>query len=47
MSTWVNQAYKTARELNRMIQFETSKQLDQFSKIFYKKIKINSLIDEL
>jgi len=34
-------------ELNRMIQFETSKQLDQFSKIFYKKIKINSLIDEL
>ena len=24
-------------ELNKMIQFETSKQLDQFSKIFYKK----------
>jgi len=35
------------KELNKMIQFETSKQLDQFSKIFYKKIKINSLIDEL
>ena len=34
-------------ELDKMIQFETSKQLDQFSKIFYKKIKINSLIDEL
>jgi peptidyl-prolyl cis-trans isomerase SurA len=34
-------------ELNKMIQFETSKQLNQFSKIFYKKIKINSLIDEL
>ena len=34
-------------ELNTMIQFETSKQLDQFSKIFYKKIKINSIIDEL
>ena len=34
-------------ELNKMVQFETSKQLDQFSKIFYKKIKINSLIDEL
>ncbi|MDB9739277.1 peptidylprolyl isomerase [Candidatus Pelagibacter sp.] len=34
-------------ELDRMIQFETSKQLDQFSKIFYKKIKINSLVDEL
>ena len=34
-------------ELNKMIQFETSKQLNQFSKIFYNKIKINSLIDEL
>ena len=34
-------------ELNKMIQFETSKQLDQFSKIFYKKIKINTRIDEL
>ena len=35
------------KELNKLIQFETSKQLDQFSKIFYKQIKINSLIDEL
>ena len=34
-------------ELNKLIQFETSKQLDQFSKIFYKQIEINSLIDEL
>ena len=34
-------------ELDKMIQFETNKQLNQFSKIFYKKIKINSLIDEL
>tara|TARA_B100000780_G_scaffold18907_1_gene12271 strand:+ start:323 stop:1255 length:933 start_codon:yes stop_codon:yes gene_type:complete len=34
-------------ELNKMIQFETSKQLEQFSKIFFNKIKINSLIDEL
>ena len=34
-------------ELNKMVQFETSKQLDQFSKIFYKKIKINNTIDEL
>jgi len=34
-------------ELNKMIQFETSKQLDQFSKIFYEKIKINSFINEL
>jgi peptidyl-prolyl cis-trans isomerase SurA len=34
-------------ELNKMIQFETSKQLEQFSKIFYRKIKINSFINEL
>ncbi|MDA9096331.1 peptidylprolyl isomerase [Candidatus Pelagibacter ubique] len=34
-------------ELNKMIQFETSKQIDQFSKIFYEKIKINSFINEL
>ena len=34
-------------ELNKMIQFETSKQLDKFSKIFYEKIKINSFINEL
>ena len=34
-------------ELNKMIQFETSKQLEQFSKIFYKKIKINNVINEL
>ena len=34
-------------ELDKMIQFEANKQLKQFSKIFYKKIKINSLIDEL
>ena len=34
-------------ELNKMIQFETSKQLDQFSKIFYRKIKIDSFINEL
>ena len=34
-------------ELNKMIQFETNKQLEQFSKMFYRKIKINSLINEL
>jgi len=36
-----------SEELDKMIQFEINKQLEQFSKIFYKKIKINSLIDEL
>ena len=34
-------------ELNKMVQFETNKQLEQFSKIFYGKIKINTLINEL
>ncbi len=34
-------------ELKKMIQFETSKQLDQFSKIFYKKVEINNVINEL
>ena len=34
-------------ELEKMVKFETSKQLDQFSKIFYKKIKMNNTIDEL
>lgn len=34
-------------ELEKMIQFETSRQLDQFSKIFYNKVKINRNIDEL
>ena len=36
-----------SEELDKMIQFEISKQLKQFSKIFYKKIKINNIIDEL
>jgi peptidyl-prolyl cis-trans isomerase SurA len=34
-------------ELNKMVTFETNKQLEKFSKIFYGKIKINSLINEL
>ena len=34
-------------ELNKMVKFETNKQLEKFSKIFYGKIKINSLINEL
>ena len=35
------------QELNKKIQFETSRQLDQFSKIYYNKIKINTSINEL
>ena len=34
-------------ELNRKINSETSRQLDQFSKIYYNKIKINTNINEL
>jgi len=33
--------------LQKMIDFETGRQLDQFSKIFYKKIKINNSINVL
>ncbi len=34
------------KELDKMIFFETSKQLDKFSNIFYNKIKLNSEISE-
>ena len=33
-------------ELDKMIAFETSKQLDKFSNIFYNKIKLNAKISE-
>ena len=35
------------KELEQMVQFETSKQLENFSKIFFSKVKINIDIDEL
>jgi peptidyl-prolyl cis-trans isomerase SurA len=35
------------KELEKMVTFETNRQLEQFSKIYYKRIKINSNIDEL
>ncbi len=34
-------------ELNRKIVFETNRQLNQFSKIYYNKVKINTIINEL
>tara|TARA_X000000950_G_scaffold131343_1_gene163893 strand:- start:535 stop:1380 length:846 start_codon:yes stop_codon:yes gene_type:complete len=34
------------KELNKMIFIETTKQLDKFSNIFYKKLKLNSEINE-
>ena len=34
-------------ELNKMIKFETDKQLNTFSKIYFDKIKINTIINEL
>ncbi len=36
----------TDEELNKMIKFETNKQLNQFSKIFFDKTKINYTINE-
>ena len=30
-----------------MIKYETNRQLSQFSKIYYDKVKINTVIDEL
>ena len=35
------------KELEQMVQFETNKQLENFSKIFFNKVKININIDEL
>ena len=35
------------QELKNKIEFETNKQLEQFSKIYYNKIKINTNINEL
>ena len=34
------------QELNKKIKFETDRQLQQFSKIYYNKVKINTSIDE-
>ena len=34
-------------ELIKMIEFETNRQLGQFSKIYYDKVKINTIINEL
>jgi peptidyl-prolyl cis-trans isomerase SurA len=35
------------KELSKMVAYETNKQLEQFSKIYYDKIKINTIINEL
>ena len=35
------------QELKKKIQFETSRQLEQFSKNYYNKIKINTIVNEL
>jgi peptidyl-prolyl cis-trans isomerase SurA len=35
------------KELEQIVQFETNKQLENFSKIFFSKVKININIDEL
>ena len=35
------------KELNQMTQFETNRQLENYSKIYYNRIKINTIINEL
>ena len=35
------------KELEEMIRFETDNQLNKFSKIYFDKIKINTIINEL
>jgi peptidyl-prolyl cis-trans isomerase SurA len=35
------------KELEKMIKYETNRQLGQFSKIYYDKVKINTVINEL
>ena len=35
------------QEIEKKIQFETNRQLEQFSKIYYNKVKINTHINEL
>ena len=37
----------SAQELTKRIEYEKTRQLDQFSKIYYNKIRINTNIDEL
>ena len=34
------------QELQKLIQFETNRQLNQFSKIYFNKISVNYSIDE-
>ena len=35
------------KELKKMIEYEKNRQLEQFSKIYYDKVKINTIINEL
>ena len=41
-----NVSFDKNKELEKMIKFETNKQLNQFSRIFFDKSKINYRIDE-
>ena len=38
--------FNKQNELNRMIKYETNKQLNQFSRIYFEKSKINYTINE-
>ena len=41
-----NMDFNKEKELQKMIKFETNKQLNQFSRIYFDKTKVNFLIDE-
>ena len=44
---YIKKKINIKKELNKKINFETERQLQQFSKIYYNMIKINTNIDEL
>ena len=46
MKKEMKQIIDTDKELNDMINFEQNRQLNQFSLLFYKKLKQNIIINE-
>ena len=42
----IKQKINIDKELNELKKFETSKQLNQFSLVYYKKLKQNTIINE-
>ena len=42
----MKQVINIDKELSEIIKFETNRQLNQFSLLFYKKLKQNTVVDE-